>query len=59
MTNMAAMAQRTLNSFNARDRATIARNAQDLADSAARYAKRIAEGGPDMGEGNRLAQDAL
>lgn len=56
---MAAMAQRTLNGFNDRDRATIARNAQDIADAAARYAQRVLEGHPMSGEANRIAQSAL
>lgn len=59
MTDMAAMAQRTLNGFNDHDRASLARDAQYIADAAARYAKRIAEGGKDMGEANRIAQSAL
>lgn len=58
-TDMAVMAQRTLNGFNDHDRASLARDAQYIADAAARYAKRIAEGGKDMGEANRIAQSAL
>lgn len=56
--DMAVMAQRTLNGFNDHDRATLARDAQHIADQAARYAKKIAEGGKDMGEANRIAQSA-
>jgi len=55
----AVMAQRTLNGFNDRDRATIARDAQHIADQAARYAQRVLGGDPAGGEANRIAQAAL
>lgn len=40
-------------------RATLAANAKMLAEETARYAARIANDEPDMGEGRRIAQSAL
>lgn len=62
MTSPSPTAQAALRTLQNRidyTRNRIAGSAQDLADTAARYAASIANGEPDTGTANRLAQAAL